>query len=293
MDSLDVLDELNDEQAAMLFRAIRSYQKGEETNLTGLMKAVFLPFKNKMDAEREKYETVCERNKANGKSGGRPRNDKPKETQDNPVGYSETQSSRENPDTDTGTETDTEKGEPPLIPPVGENTPPAKPKSYSDEFEEVWRTYEPHGTAKGSKQPASKFYEKSIKEGVSHEEIIKSIRGYCQSCKASDTYTKHLSSWLGRRGWEGDWTVKSAGKQNNKSGSGYTDRLLAASGKASQSIQPVVSGREWHEKGCGDHHGGIDAGGTGYCALPQPVSASGNHQEPFGEVGDAQTSERR
>ena len=45
LDSLDVIDELNDQQVAELFKAIIDYQKTGKTNLKGLMKVVFIPFK--------------------------------------------------------------------------------------------------------------------------------------------------------------------------------------------------------------------------------------------------------
>lgn len=77
-DSLDVLDELTDEQAGQLFRGMASYQKTGDCGLSGMMKAIFIPFKNQFDRDNEKYESICERNKINGLKGGRP---KPKETQ--------------------------------------------------------------------------------------------------------------------------------------------------------------------------------------------------------------------
>ena len=81
-DSLDVLDDLDDKQTAELFRAIKDYNQGKEIQLSGLMKAVFKPFKNQFDRDLEKYNKIVERNKKNGKKGGRPDNDeKPKESE--------------------------------------------------------------------------------------------------------------------------------------------------------------------------------------------------------------------
>ena len=82
-DSLDILSELSDEQAGVLFKAINSYHSGKEVKLEGLMNAIFIQFKNQIDRDREKYEKRCKRNKANGSKGGRPKSeDNPK----NPVG---------------------------------------------------------------------------------------------------------------------------------------------------------------------------------------------------------------
>tara|TARA_R110002020_G_scaffold91712_5_gene222651 strand:+ start:578 stop:1168 length:591 start_codon:yes stop_codon:yes gene_type:complete len=79
LDSLDVIDELNDQQVAELFKAIIDYQKTGKTNLKGLMKVVFIPFKNQFLRDQNKYDTKCETNRINGSKGGRP-----KKTKDNP-----------------------------------------------------------------------------------------------------------------------------------------------------------------------------------------------------------------
>lgn len=79
LDSLDVIDELNDQQIAELFKAIIDFQKTGKTNLKGLMKVVFIPFKNQFLRDQNKYDSKCETNKINGSKGGRP-----KKTQDNP-----------------------------------------------------------------------------------------------------------------------------------------------------------------------------------------------------------------
>lgn len=79
LDSLDVIDELNDQQTAELFKAIIDFQKTGKTNLKGLMKVVFIPFKNQFLRDQNKYDSKCETNKINGSKGGRP-----KLTQNNP-----------------------------------------------------------------------------------------------------------------------------------------------------------------------------------------------------------------
>jgi len=90
LDSLEVLDKLNDKECAELFKAIRDYNKGLELNLSSLVDIVFTQFKNQFDRDIKKYQNICERNKNNGLKGGRPRNPK------NPVGFSETQNNPKN-----------------------------------------------------------------------------------------------------------------------------------------------------------------------------------------------------
>lgn len=94
-DALDVLDELTDEQAGQLFKAISQYQKTGKNDLKGVMNAVFIPFKNQFDRDKEKYDSICERNKINGLKGGRP---KPKETQKTQGVISGTQKNPNKPD---------------------------------------------------------------------------------------------------------------------------------------------------------------------------------------------------
>jgi hypothetical protein len=93
IDSLDVLEELTIEQSGQLFHAFRAYNLGKEVELTGLLKAVFIPFKNQFDRDLEKYNSIVLRNRENGAKGG-----KPKGTQTNPVGILGTQSNPNKPD---------------------------------------------------------------------------------------------------------------------------------------------------------------------------------------------------
>lgn len=85
IDSLQILEGLTDEQSGQLFRKIYEYNKEnkpKETQKTqsviSVIDLVFIPFKLQFDRDLEKYERVCERNKNNGKLGGRPKNENPK-----------------------------------------------------------------------------------------------------------------------------------------------------------------------------------------------------------------------
>ena len=94
LDSLDVLDELSPEQVKELMIAIRNYNKGFEPELSGLMKAIFIPFKNQFIRDNESYQNIVNRNKSNGSKGGRP---KTQQNPENPVGFLETQITQVNP----------------------------------------------------------------------------------------------------------------------------------------------------------------------------------------------------
>ena len=62
-DSLNVLDDLTNEQAGLLFNAIRNYQLGIDSELDPLTKVAFSPFKNQFARDADKYENLCEKNR--------------------------------------------------------------------------------------------------------------------------------------------------------------------------------------------------------------------------------------
>ena len=65
-DIKETLDELTDEQVAALFRGMVDYHiTGKEPKFKGVLKFVFIPLKQQMDRNTEKYEKQCERNRAN------------------------------------------------------------------------------------------------------------------------------------------------------------------------------------------------------------------------------------
>lgn len=71
LDNLNVLDDLTDEEAGQLFKAIKQYQIERKTNLKGLMKAIFTPFQTVLDKDDVKYEQTCEQRRLAGAKGGR------------------------------------------------------------------------------------------------------------------------------------------------------------------------------------------------------------------------------
>jgi uncharacterized phage protein (TIGR02220 family) len=58
------LNELSDEQVATLFRGMVSYfNTGKDPGFNGLMKMVFIPIRQQMDRDTDKYEKKCKKNK--------------------------------------------------------------------------------------------------------------------------------------------------------------------------------------------------------------------------------------
>lgn len=67
-DIKDVIDELTDDQVALLFRGMVSYfLDGKDPKFTGILKFVFIPIKQQMDRNAEQYERKCEKMRENAK----------------------------------------------------------------------------------------------------------------------------------------------------------------------------------------------------------------------------------
>ena len=71
IDSLEILDDLTDDQAGVLFKAIKAYQNDDEFYLENIVKMVFIPFKNQFIRDNDKYTKTCERRAIAGSKGGK------------------------------------------------------------------------------------------------------------------------------------------------------------------------------------------------------------------------------
>jgi len=89
-DSLDILDELSNEEAGKLFKAIREHHINLKTETTQSLKSVafgsdrllslvFKPFETQLNRDYASYVKKCEVNKENGKKGGRTSIKEPKQ----------------------------------------------------------------------------------------------------------------------------------------------------------------------------------------------------------------------
>ena len=70
----NVFDILTDEEAGKLIKAIFEYEEKDELpNLEKSLQLAFIPIRNSLDRNQEKYEEKCQKNRENGLKGGRPR----------------------------------------------------------------------------------------------------------------------------------------------------------------------------------------------------------------------------
>ena len=99
IDTLSVLDELSNEQAGILFKAIKDYQNGLIPELDFGLRMAFIPFENQFKRDAESYDKVCLKNKENGSKGGRPK--KPTITQKTQVVISKPKKADSDNDSDS------------------------------------------------------------------------------------------------------------------------------------------------------------------------------------------------
>ena len=70
-DSLDVLNDLTDEEAGKLFKAIYNFQRHGKEEVEGLTKMLFLPFKNQFIRDNEKWLNTSKARSSSGSKGGK------------------------------------------------------------------------------------------------------------------------------------------------------------------------------------------------------------------------------
>lgn len=102
------ISRLSDKQLGRLFRAIFLYQLDGVATVEYDIEMAFEFFKNQFEIDEQKYQGIVERNRDNGRKGGRKKNP------NNPVGFQEPSESHKDNDKDN----DKDKENPPFIPPV-------------------------------------------------------------------------------------------------------------------------------------------------------------------------------
>lgn len=95
---LKSIEPLNDAERGRLFTAMLEYSiTGVAPHLSGNERFIFPTMKVNLDREIESYRNVVERNRENGKNGGRPKTQMDRE---NPVGFSKTQKTQDQQEKD-------------------------------------------------------------------------------------------------------------------------------------------------------------------------------------------------
>ena len=194
LDSLDVLDELTDDQAGKLFKAIHKHQKGEFVELCQVLKIAFTPLKNQFARDNEKYKRIVERNKNNGLKGGRPI------TQANPnkpTGLSGNPSKPKKADSVNDSVNDSDS----------DSDNDSKKEKQQERFCFFWKLY----PNKSSKQQALKAFNTKVKSADNYNDVVNGLKNQIEwRLKNKNEFIpnwKNASTWLNNKCWEDELTV--------------------------------------------------------------------------------------
>ena len=103
-DLMEQLEELSYEERGVILTSMIKYQLGEELpEMSKILKLVFIPIRQSIDRDNAAYVIKCEKNRENGKLGGRPKN----QTDNNkPNGYNEETEKPKKADNDNDNDND-------------------------------------------------------------------------------------------------------------------------------------------------------------------------------------------
>ncbi len=102
-DLIETVEQLSDKKAGELFKHILEYVNDRDPNTDDqVLNLVFIPIKQALKRDLKKYEKIVDRNRENGKKGGRP----PNKTK--PTGLFGNPKKPKKADNDTDTDTDNE-----------------------------------------------------------------------------------------------------------------------------------------------------------------------------------------
>lgn len=88
----EIIEELTDEQAGQILKALFAYSvSNEEPNFTGILKFAWIPIRQQLDRNNEKWREQVAKNRANGALGGRPPKNKNRADNEKPNGLQKNQ----------------------------------------------------------------------------------------------------------------------------------------------------------------------------------------------------------
>lgn len=199
-DSLDILDQLDDEQAGKLFKAIFQYQKtGEIESLDQFTKIILTPFISQFKRDEDKWLNVVERNKANIAKRWNTKNTTGK-----------TGIPKDTKNTDSDSKSDSKSGS---------DSDSKNELSSEGKFESFWNIY----GKKLSRPDAEKKFKAALKKDT-FENIIAGLERYIKARGSDPQYWKHPSTWLNQECWKDEYQPKQEQKPTQSSGS-YLDFL--------------------------------------------------------------------
>ncbi len=179
--------QLSDEEAGQVIKALFLEELGENpASPTGAAGLLFSILKRILHKDREKYKSVCERNRENGKKGGRPRKSE--------VSASSSQKTEKPKKAEKETEKEKEKEK------EKESLSPLSPRE-ENSFERFWNAY-PRKTAKARAREA---WRKLRPDEALTEKILRGLeesKGWENWQIENGRYIPSPSQWLENERWE-------------------------------------------------------------------------------------------
>lgn len=177
IDNLSVIDEMSDEQAGKLLKAMRNYHLGVDTELDAVTKMAFSFFRLQFERDLEKYTKTVERNKNNGLKGGRPKTQPKPEEPKKPSGFYDNPTKPKKADSDSDSDSDKKEH-------GSSGDKPNAKKDYPEEFEWIWSN-KPEREGANPKRKAYQACSARNKQGASWREMAEGMKRYKEYCEKS------------------------------------------------------------------------------------------------------------
>ena len=208
----ETISDLEDKQQLEIYKAIAEFSLNDNLiNLDGISKTIFRLIQPQLLANKKRYLNGL-KGAEHGIKGGRPK------TQDNPLGYLETQ---DNHNLTPNKPLDNPKETPNITPNKNNNKNDNnnlnlntnennnlnnKPNKeihvgFQNDFQELWQHYTPvvvsngNFTNKGCKQTALNSYKKA-RVKFSHQKIMDCLELYLKECQKNNRFTKNVATWI-------------------------------------------------------------------------------------------------
>lgn len=184
------IEPMTDEEAGLLFRWILEYVNDLHPQVPKCIKYAVAQIKKILDMDLERYQNQCDVNQKNGALGGRPK--KPKETENNRMGFEETERNPKKPDKDKDKDKDINVSK-------ETNNICSKKCSIEELFGAFWSSY----PNKIGKQKCLNWFKTHKPNEALVQKMIDTIGKFKKSKKWSDPqYIPYPYTWLNRGGWE-------------------------------------------------------------------------------------------
>lgn len=192
------------EKSYIILMAIFEYEETGECSLPDEYLDAFEPIKDDLDAAREKYDEICERNKRNGQNGGRPRKEADEEKPKKPSGFSGNPTKPKKPDNDNDVDIDLKKKK-------------LNKKEKAERFNAFWEAY----PKKKGKKAALKAFESLDVDDELLAKMLKALEEHIRSREWADAqYIPYPSTWLNQERWTDVLTPADFNPPNKKAGRG-------------------------------------------------------------------------